>query len=111
MWNKILITGAITVLPAVTMAAATITNPVAKDIKSVSHLFEVILKGITFIAIPIIVLALMWVGFKFVSAQGDPTKVSAAKTSLMLVLAGTAIILGANVILDVVTDTAQELIK
>jgi hypothetical protein len=50
------------------------------------------------------------VGFKFVAAQGEPAKILEARSSLMVVLAGAAIILGSNVILDVVTDTARELI-
>jgi hypothetical protein len=41
------------------MAVAEIYNPITSGVTTIGGLFEVILKGITYIAIPVIVLALI----------------------------------------------------
>ncbi len=89
-----------------------ITNPVADSgITSISGLLEVIIAGVTYLAIPLIVLAFIYSGFKFVSAQGDSTAIAEAKRIFGYTIAATAIILGSNVILEVVTGTAKDLMS
>lgn len=51
----------------------------------------------------------IWTGFLFVIAQGNPTKIAKAKQSLIYTAIGTAILLGAWVISDVIKTTIQEL--
>ncbi len=71
-------------LPKISLATPTITSPFGGEsgINSIGQLLEVIVNAVTTIAIPIIVLAFIWVGFKFVYAQGDSTKISEAKNAL-----------------------------
>jgi uncharacterized membrane protein len=84
----------------------TIKSPLeGAGITSISKLLEVIINGVTIVAIPIIVLAFIYAGFKFVAAQGNSNEVSEAKKIFLYTMAGAAIILGSNVILEVVVNT------
>ncbi len=57
----------------------------------------------------IAVIAFIWSGFLFVTAQGDPTKLETAKRALLYTAIGTAILLGAIVLTDVITGTIDSL--
>jgi len=80
-------------------------NPL--KICSVKQLIGGILAGMTYILTPIIVLALIYSGFLFVSAQGDSNKLGTAKTAFTYSLVGAALILGANMIFSVVYSTIK----
>lgn len=56
-------------------------------------------------ALPIIILFIMYAGFLFVTAQGDTTKITKAKSALMWAVIGGVIILGAQAIITVITGT------
>ena len=58
-----------------------------------------------------IVLAIIYSGFKFVMAQGDPKQIQDARTGLMYVLIGTAVLLGATGISSAVKGTLSQLIS
>ena len=99
-------------LPAIIFAAPyPITNPVGNSLGGggIEGLLKIILRAITYISIPIIVLAFIYSGFKFVKSQGDPTEISKAKKTFGYTILGTAIILGSNVILEVVVETTKSL--
>lgn len=88
-----------------------IANPLeGSGITSIGGLLEVIISGVTYVAIPVIVLAFIWAGFKFVSAQGNSSEISKARSVFLYTLAGAAIILGSNVILEVVVNTSDKLL-
>ena len=55
------------------------------------------------------VLSFIWVGFMFVMAQGDPTKLTTARTALWYTAIGTLILLGASAILTVLGNTVDQL--
>lgn len=55
------------------------------------------------------VVAFIWTGFLFVMAQGDPTKLKTAKTALWYTVIGTAILLGAWAIANVIGNTINGL--
>lgn len=54
-------------------------------------------------------LFIIWSGFKFVAAQGNPEKLKEARRTFIYVLIGTAIILGAWVITQFIVNTVNEL--
>lgn len=54
------------------------------------------------------VLMFIWVGFKFVMAQGNDTKLSEAKKWFMYVAIGTAVLISSKVIVDTIKTTAIE---
>lgn len=85
----------------------TIENPIGPD--SIQELLAVILSAIVQIAIPFLVLAVMWVGFLFVAARGNPEKLSKAKQALFFTLIGALIILGAQTLATVLSGTIEQL--
>jgi len=55
------------------------------------------------------VLAFIYSGFLFVSAQGNESKLTTAKTALLYTAVGTAVLLGARVISEVIGGTVDKL--
>ncbi|MCF7831854.1 MAG: TrbC/VirB2 family protein [Candidatus Pacebacteria bacterium] len=68
-------------------------------------LFNIVLR----IAIPIIALAIIYSGFLFVTAQGKEDKLTTAKKTLMYTLIGAAIILGAWLIANALSETVNDI--
>lgn len=55
-----------------------------------------ILDAVVLILTPVVVIMLLWAGFLFVTAQGNPEKLKKAKNALLYTLIGAAIVLGAK---------------
>ncbi len=70
--------------------------PLKEDVKDVGTLLKMIIEAMLDIAIPIIVLAIVYVGFLFIKAQGNDGELTKAKEALTWVLIGTAVIIGSN---------------
>ena len=73
----------------------------------VVYLVKDILVGL--IAPIVITLALLYSGFMFVSAQGNEAKLAQAKMNFLYVIIGGVVLLGAYVILELVTNTVTEI--
>ncbi len=50
-------------------------------------------------------LALLWVGFQFVVAQGKPDKIADARKHFFYIIIGIAVLLGAKVIIEIIKAT------
>jgi len=85
----------------------TLDNPLGFD--SISLFFAKMLDVVIQISFPIIVLALVYTGFLFVSAQGNEEKLTKAKTYFLWTVVGAVIILGASVILNAIEGTVTEI--
>lgn len=68
-----------------------------------------IIKVVLNIAIPITALAIVYIGFWFVTAKGNPGEIGKAKDALMWTLIGFAILLGARAIVDIISSTVTGL--
>ena len=100
----------ISFVPALALAAGQITNPMTGGhFNSIADFLKALISGITYISIPFIVLAFMYSGFLFVSSLGGEG-LSKAKNAFWMTVLATFIILGSNVILDLVTTTTNELL-
>ena len=78
--------------------------------------FEVLFKDVlTDIIIPVsatlAVFFIVWAGLAFVTAQGNESKLTQAKTRLMYVLIGSAIIVGAEIILALLLNTVGAIVN
>jgi hypothetical protein len=58
---------------------------------------------------PIIVLMIIYAGFLFVTAQGDPQKLSKAKKAFLWAIIGAVIILGARLLAAAIAQTISSL--
>lgn len=57
----------------------------------------------------LVVLAFIWSGFMYVTAQGKPGEIEKANKSLLYTAIGTAILLGAKVLTSVISNTVNSL--
>lgn len=86
----------------------TLCNPLR--FSTIEQFIEGVLKGIIMIAIPVIVAFMVWAGFQYVSARGNPGKISAAHKNFYYVIIGTAMILGAWVLATLIGATIRQLL-
>lgn len=84
-------------------------NPL--NIENIEDFLSSILKAVVNIATPIIVLMIIYSGFLFVKAQGNPEELNTAKKTLMWVIIGAIIILGAAVLQKAISGTITDLQK
>lgn len=85
-----------------------IQNPLRKEISSIPALIYELINLAMTAGVYLAVLALIWVGFTFVLAQGNDTKISNAKKALLYVIIGIAILLGSKLIVEVIKNTLSQ---
>ncbi len=86
---------------------ATLENPL--NAGSLPELLTVILGAVIQIGSILLVLALVWVGFLFVMAQGAEEKIRDARSALVWTVIGGMLLLGATAISEVIQATVQTL--
>lgn len=86
-----------------------IQNPLNSSYSTIPQIVAALLQIIINIAEVACALYIIYGGFLFVKAQGNPEELSDAKKTLLHAVIGTAIILGANVILSVITTTINSI--
>ena len=84
-----------------------ISNPI--NIDSIQDLIKSILDIVIAIGTPIAVLFLVFSGFKFITAQGNTTKLTEARKYFMWTLVGIVILLGAGLLSEIVAGTIDQL--
>ncbi|MEI6057672.1 MAG: TrbC/VirB2 family protein [bacterium] len=102
-----IITTSLALVPAIALAAdaaGVLPNPL-KNVSSISDLLYLIADILTYIGAILAVLALIWVGFKFVAAQGKPDKLTTARHDFFAILIGVAILVGASAIVTILKNS------
>lgn len=84
-----------------------ITNPLKVD--SIKDLIFEVVKVATTIGFYVAVFFIIYSGFLFVTARGNEKKVGDAKNAIIWTVIGTAILLGARVIADVIQGTLNQI--
>ena len=89
--------------------SCTISNPIKLanpiNIKNIVDFLKKLIDIAIMLGIPVAVLFIIYAGFLFVTAQGNPTKLAAARKALLAAIIGTAILLGAWVIATAIKGT------
>jgi Type IV secretion system pilin len=88
-------------------APGQLCNPLQSQ--TVEDFLIAIIQIILVFAVPVIVFFIMYAGYLFVTAQGDASKITEARTALTWALIGGVIILGANAIITVIQGTVEAL--
>ena len=89
--------------------AATLANPLAgSGVGSVSGLLLAILNVLVIIAIPIVVFFLIYAGFLYVMAQGNPEKIKQAGKALLYGIIGGVVIVGSVAILNIIKSVTTQ---
>ncbi len=87
-----------------------LVNPLDSSISSIPTFFLAILDILLVFAVPLVVFFVIYAGFMYVTAKGNPGKISQAHNALLYALIGGIIIFGARAILAIVTNTANSII-
>ncbi|MES2409395.1 MAG: hypothetical protein V4509_03805 [Patescibacteria group bacterium] len=90
-------------------STAGIPNPLGDKTNSLQAFFMGILSICIQLGTIVAVLAIMYGGFLYVTAQGDEEKLGKAYKTITWALVGTAILLGSRTIMAAVTDTVKQL--
>lgn len=90
-------------------AETQLQNPLG--VSSISDFVALVLKVMVMVALPIISFFIVYSGFLFISAQGNPEQLSKAKTNLMYVVIGAILILGAWVIATLIGGTVSQVLR
>ncbi len=106
----------LSLMPAVALAEDTgscpdgkLCNPLESNITSFGGLFEKILSDIIIpVSVMIGIAFIVWAGFGLVSASGNDQKLAVAKKRLLYTIIGVAIVVGAEIILDLLLNTVRE---
>jgi type IV secretory pathway VirB2 component (pilin) len=83
-------------------------DPVAR-IMEPQNLIDLLVTIFQFLGGPIVVIGIIYAGYLLVTAQGDEHKLEEGKKTLLWVIIGAAVILGATVLKEVVQGTINEL--
>lgn len=83
-------------------------NPLG-DISTLPDLLFAILNAVVLFLFPIVVLMIVYTGFLFVRAQGNPGKIEEARRALLWTLVGGLVVLGSYAIAMTLQDTVESI--
>lgn len=87
-----------------------IKNPLGSEYNTLPKFVDLILTKIVIpLGVVIIVFMIIFAGFQFVMAQGNPEKIKGAKATFFNAVIGAAIILGATVIASIIDTTIKQI--
>ncbi|MEK7499780.1 MAG: pilin [Patescibacteria group bacterium] len=78
--------------------------------KTVSDFISAVLRAIVYLSMPIIALFIMYAGFKYILARGNPGAIDEAHKNFMYVIIGALLILGAWVLATLIGGTVSQLV-
>lgn len=91
-----------------TSGATGLKNPL-NNINTLPEFLNAILDAVVQLGTIVLILALVYVGFQFVAAQGNEEKIRSARSALMWTVIGGLVLLGAKAIGLVIQGTVQAL--
>lgn len=83
-----------------------IQNPLGNE-TTIYDIANALLGILMVFAVPIILFFIVWAGFLYVTAGGDQAQITKATKALMYAIIGGVIVLGAQVLLAVITNTVN----
>lgn len=88
---------------------AEFANPLKSEYSTVSRFIAGALRAMVVVALPVLALFIVFSGFKFIAAQGNPQKLGEAKMNFVYVILGALLILGAWIIATLIGGTVSQL--
>ena len=86
-----------------------ICNPLV-GVNNVYELLNVILTAFLKVAVPVLAVFIVLVGFQFVTARGNPAAIEKARNNLLWTIIGSAIVLGCVVISRLLQGTINQIL-
>jgi len=84
-----------------------LNSPLNADIITIEGLLTTILNVLLVLAVPIIIFFIIFAGFNYVTAQGNPEKIKTATRSLTYAIVGGVLILGAVAISEIIQGVVE----
>jgi hypothetical protein len=97
-------------LPVIVLAQ-TLKNPLDPSFSTIPLFIAGALEVLVMVALPIITFFIVYSGFKFISAQGNESKLTEAKHNFFYVIIGSLLILGAWIIATLIGGTVDQLTR
>lgn len=88
---------------------STITNPLQGGVDTIPQFIEAVINIVLIVGIPILTLAIIYAGFMYVKAQGNPGELEVAHRTLLYTVIGGALLLGAFVIANAIKGTVDDI--
>lgn len=85
-----------------------LNNPLSTSVSSIPDLLVAILNIVIIIMTPIMAFYIIYSGFMYVMAKGEPQKIEEANKSIMYGIIGAVLIIGAKVVVAIITSTVNE---
>lgn len=82
-------------------------NPLGNGIDNLPDLVRALLDIVLTVGVPLIALAIIYSGYLFVAAQGNPDALKKAKSTLVYVVIGAAILLAAYAISEAIVGSIE----
>jgi hypothetical protein len=96
---------AATSTPSSQLTKVKLDNPLNSNIGSIEELLIALLNIFITLMIPVIVFFIIYAGFKYVTAQGNPSKIEEAHSTLLYAIIGGVLILAAVAIAEIIKNT------
>ncbi len=95
--------------PGITIDAK-IENPLgAKGPQNLQDFIKLIIEVVLVVGVPVLALAIIYAGFLYVKAQGNPGELEVAHRTLLYTVIGGALLLGAFVIANAIQGTVKDI--
>lgn len=86
---------------------AQLDNPL--QINTIEGLFRSLIEIVLVFAIPLVVFFIIYAGFLYVTARGNQETIGKAHKALLYAVIGGVLILGANVLIEVISGTVESI--
>ncbi len=83
-------------------------SPLNENVTTIESLILIILNTLVIIAVPIVVLMIIYAGFMYVTARGNAEQVKKATTALTYAIIGGILVIGAVAITGIIEQTVGE---
>ena len=86
-------------------------SPLDSNISTIPQFIEGFLRAIVIIALPLITIFIVYAGFMFIKARGNPGELSNAKKNFTWVIIGAILILSAWILATLIGGTVSQLVQ
>ncbi len=93
--------------PDPTLAATAFESPL--KFRTIEDFIQGVLQAFVYIALPVVAFFVVYSGFKFLTAQGNETKLKQAKDNFMYVIIGASLALGAWALALLIKGTIDQI--
>lgn len=83
----------------------TLTSPLKDRFSTVGGAVQAGIEIFTYLVILFAVLALVWVGFRYIMARGNPAEMTKLSSWLGWIVVGVAVVIGARVMIEIIINT------